>query len=102
MAWHFDYGDRPRFTATFLNVATGAYETPDQLFFKAACVNGMSVEYELGVDPELVEDSEGHFHVDYGLAQEGKWWYRFEGLTAAGDPYGAGEKFFIVVDSYFY
>ena len=102
MAYKLDYGDYPRFRATWRLASTKAYVDPDSVVFLAACYNGFSVSYTYGVDPELVRDSTGQYHVDMGVGQEGKWYFRFEGYTAAGDPYGAVERVFEVRNSYFH
>lgn len=58
-----------------------------------------ALSWEFGVDPEVVNDAVGLYHMDYTTAREGNHRYRWEGTGATG---AAAEGSFIVCDSPFF
>ena len=75
----------------YRDFATKALVDPTTVTFsiRTPGVHIAIVTYIYLVDPELVRDSIGHYHVDYVLDFPGDWHYQFE---AAGNYIGAAEQ----------
>lgn len=76
-------GQSGRLWGTFTDVA-GTLVDPAAVFFNWQQPDGTKSEYEFGVDPEIVNDSVGVYHVDLAFNAAGVW------KTAFRDGSGTG------------
>ena len=96
MASQYDVGDSVRMSAAFTvsSVATD----PTTITFKMREPDGTVTTYVYGTDAELVKDSTGNYHVDWGTSMSGDFFYRF---TGTGACVAASEGYFTVKESRF-
>ena len=80
------------------DVLTGILTDPTTIRFRFLPPVGGVVTYTYLLDPQVVRDAAGIYHVDLVLAAEGRWYLRFE---SDGDVVGADEYFVKVVPSPF-
>lgn len=71
---------------------------PSTVSVKVRTPAGASTTYTYGVDPEVIKDSVGNYHIDLQPDLEGTWYYRWEGT---GSIRAAGDWRFYVKDSVF-
>ena len=99
MARSYPLGSNVRCSVIYKSVPTGAYVDPTTVTFRIRTPeSGAVTTYVYVVDPEVVKDSVGHYHVDYTADYPGDWWYRWE---AAGNYIGASENYFCIWDTRF-
>mgnify|MGYP001577790858 CR=1 FL=1 len=72
----YDRGDPVRLTATFTNI-TGATIDPTTVTIQYRPPLGTQVTKIYLVDPEVVKDSTGVYHIDIALVYSGLWTYRW-------------------------
>jgi hypothetical protein len=86
----YDVGDRVKLSAEIRDLESvgSPLIDPDTLVFKMLEPNATITTYTYGVDPELVRDSVGVFHVEWDVDQAGNHWSRF----AASGNVGAAEE----------
>jgi hypothetical protein len=87
-------GNRFRIDVSVYDIANGFPKDPsvlkfimDKLPYTAPAAPPLhEYEFEYGVDPEIIRDGEGRFHVDIAPDEEGTWAYRwFTEELAPGD-----------------
>ena len=94
----YDKGDLIRCTGTFTNAA-GTETDPDDVFFKVRDpYRNIIVEYEYGVDAEVIKSSTGIYYSDVSGDVVGKYFYTYYS-TGAGQA--AGENDFNIKESEF-
>lgn len=93
----YDQKDLVQCTATWTNSA-GTKIDPTAVIFKFKNPAGTITTYTYGVDPELVKEETGVYHVDLDAATSGTWYYRFE---STGTGQGADEAQFEIYESEF-
>lgn len=94
----YDYGDVVRLTGTFKN-QSDIYVDPGEVRCKIKDPLGNVVTYVHGVDSEVEKLGVGQYAVQVDATIEGRWVYRWEGLTSNK---GADETVFQVRNSNFY
>lgn len=92
----YDIGDQVRLTAAFTDTV-GAAADPTAVTFRIKEPDGTITSYVYVIDPELVQDSTGNYHVDFIITMTGAHYYRFEGTGAV---HTADEKEFRVSKSF--
>lgn len=75
MEREYDEGNVLRVTGTF--TLNGSVTDPTDVFLEFKKPGAVAVEYEYGVDVELVKSSTGVYYVDLDLDTPGRWLYRF-------------------------
>jgi hypothetical protein len=76
----------------------GTYVDPSTLVFKLLAPSGALTTYTYPASIQLVNDSDGIYHVNYNVDEPGIWTYRFE---STGPGEGASEDTFEVARSSF-
>lgn len=71
---------------------------PSTVVLKVKDPTGATTTYTQGVDPDLIKDNVGFYHLDLQPTLEGVWHYRWEG---SGAIKAAGDGRFYVKDSVF-
>lgn len=94
---HFTYGERIRGVFTVVDFQ-GSPVDPTTVKFHILTPSSVVTVYEYGVDPDIVNDSVGVYHIDIDTDEEGAWKYRWEG---SGNVATATEGIFYVDDSPF-
>jgi len=92
MAIHFDYGDKPRLTATF-ETASGTDTDPTAVLFKFVNPAGTATTYTYGADAELVKSATGVYYVDIDCSAAGVYRWRF---YSTGTGQASEEGWFVV------
>jgi hypothetical protein len=85
------YQPRQRIRTTGRFRAAGAYADPTTITVKLADPHGILTTFLYGLDPEVVRDAVGRYHMDLTTGSTpGRWVYRYEGDGAveAGDEEG--------------
>lgn len=92
----YDVGDLVRLSATFTDAA-GQYCDPTVVCFSVLPPSqSIGTTYTYGTDPEVVKDSQGHYHMDINITDWGIWHYR---AYATGTGQGAEHWKFVVSPS---
>lgn len=83
-------GQQIKVTGVFRDVDTGVYVDPAVVTFRTLNPNNVVAEYVFGVDPNVIQESTGHYRYDLALDVAGTepWYYRWEGT---GDHMGVGD-----------
>ena len=97
MANAYDLGDMVRCSAAFTQNSAAVDPTTVTFQIRRLPANPITT-YTYGVDPELIKDSVGNYHVDYQPDAAGDWCYRYAGTTTY---VCAAEKTFRIRDSCF-
>lgn len=88
MANAYDLGDLVRCSGLFTDSDDVSID-PDSVFCKVKNPGGTITEYKYSVNPELVRDDTGEYHVDVDMNKPGDWWCRFYS-TGSGQAAGEG------------
>ena len=98
MSKQFDVGDLARATATFKDEDDQVVD-PANVYFQVKDPVGALLDYQYGVDAELVKESTGVYHVDVSVTMPGEWHYRFystgSGQAAIEDVFYGKETHFL-------
>ncbi len=89
-------GEKIRLTATFSDPETGNLLDPGTVYVSWKDPDGNIVQKQYGVDPELVKDSVGTYHIDIDAAMAGQWRFRW---ASTGTGQAAAEGSFAVAPS---
>lgn len=73
----YDVGDLVRVSGAFTDIDDEDID-PTTVTFKFTDPSGNTTAYVYGTDPEVVNPSKGHYHVDVSLDEAGTWYYRWE------------------------
>lgn len=74
MANVYDIGDVVRLQAIFTSLTGGL---PTNIVFYLKTPSGSVQTKNFGVDPELIQDDPGRYHIDVEITEAGTWQYRF-------------------------
>lgn len=92
----YDVGDLVRISGAFANEDDIDVD-PTVVTFKFTDPLGSTTDYiydvDPEVDPELVRESVGHYHVDISIDEAGAWYYRW---SSTGIGQAAEEDSFVV------
>ena len=94
----YDKGDLIRCTGTFTDADDVATD-PASVFFEVRDpYRNIVVEYEYGIDVDLIRSTEGIYYSDVNGNKTGKWFYTF---YSTGTGQAAGENDFDIKESEF-
>lgn len=74
-------GDKPKISATFMDL-NGALVDPDDVIFKVRKPDCAVTAFTYGIDAAVVRDALGVYHFLIDLTQPGNWFYAFQGTGA--------------------
>lgn len=92
MANAYYKGANVRLSASFTDIAGNPVD-PGGVFFQHKDPAGVTVTKQYGVDPEVVRDSAGKYHMDVTADQSDDWWYR---IYSTGTAMSAQEETFTI------
>lgn len=73
----YTIGKAVRATATIRDFNSALID-PTALVFKILDPSSVITSYTYGVDPEVVRDGVGVYHIDFEVTEKGTWYYRCE------------------------
>lgn len=76
----YDVGDKIRITATFVTIAGAA--DPTTVTFRFYIKSNLISEHVFGVDPDVIRDAVGVYHIDYTIPTPARWSYQTIGTGA--------------------
>ena len=91
-----DLGDLIRVSGVFSEQESGDTLDPDAVYLSVRNPDGEVTTYTYGTDPEIVNDSTGHYHADIDADAAGNWHYRW---WSTGTGQAAEEKRFKVSEA---
>lgn len=80
----YQIGDTVRMSVEWTVVETGAFFDPTTTRVIVKEPDGTETAWNYPVDPEVVKDSAGHYHLDFTTDQDGTHRYVIRGLNAGG------------------